>query len=585
MNEHDEDPFELNLDGMVEEPPHKSTKDAAPDDAFDLGMGEFGEDGFPGETIRGTKAEEVVDFDAIFQEGNSAHDGSAASPHGGFEHPHDGQVAGEGFVLQDDKYEDGADYIPHHGDDIPQGDAGGGYEEDAGEYLGDGSHDDYEAPVKKKTSFKTLLLAGVAAIAVVGVVGTLMYKKHESHEHRPLHKVESTIPAYSAPSAPSQDASVLGGVGAQGGTTSLPMALPDSSNKVALPSTGHDALPPTLNIKPVASTAPQSENPVGLPVVPAAPKVAPSTPASVDNAIKPVVPASTDKLSAPASLGNAMKPVDAAPTQAAVPVKQDAKPDESAASSQAPSLPSALSPVTPLVPQGVATSNGKAPPLPSAVADMMGAKNSIPAGATSNSGITETPLPMPPPAAGNNAQNSVQSSSVSTMPAADDASLEQKTAYMRGLINLMQNEIITLHTEIGTMQQQQKDMQASIVKNRADVDKSIGAVNTSIATIGKAQSDDFAKLEKAISDKKVAANTSSAAHDNSQILTGYRLVAVSKAKDEIERISDGKHFVVEMGHDIPGAGIAQKTAPYMKPSANGDEQSWELITSQGRIIP
>lgn len=72
-----------------------------------------------------------------------------------------------------------------------------------------------------------------------------------------------------------------------------------------------------------------------------------------------------------------------------------------------------------------------------------------------------------------------------------------------------------------------------------------------------------------------------------QVLTGYHLLGVSRTVDVV-KLPDGKTVNIRMGQDISGAGRAMKTVPYMMPSANNDgsdTQSWELVTTKGRIIP
>lgn len=580
------DDFSLNLGEMLdegenqEETVSKSSHQSAPLD--------FG--GFPGEEAHEQPDARAREFNEYGQHGS--HDGFEddtgyhSNSHG--ENRADG-IVGDGFVMgQETHHDSNSEHNEHEpwvepdfGPLEEEGEEGKPYGADSGEHFEQTQYDE-EPSVKKKSSLKTMLLTGVAAIACCGAVAALVHKKHEERHASRVHTLvapsaapssvpsAATLPDDSAPSALPDSSSPSASSSGSVMTKTVP-AMPSINLQNSSHDTSHGngiTLPPSLDIKP-GNVVPTS--------VKAGSSSAPSEPK----------PSEAPSAQAPASGGATAAPVP----NLAQPVKPVA--EDKAAQSGA-SLPDSLSPVAPLVPSGVSTLDGKAPPLPNSVAEMMGSKSSVPAGATENTETKNVALPLPPPPPPPAPPSEQATSSIAgvssvapneAMSSAASASLEQKTAYMRGLVNLMQNEIITLHTEIGTMQKQQQEMQANIEKNRTSVEQSFAAVNASIADMSKTQDANFTKLEKEMMHRGRSAGSTASVSDENQILSGYRLVAVSKTKDEIERLSDHKHFVIEMGHDVPGGGIAKKTVPYMKASPNGDVQSWELVTTEGRIVP
>ena len=71
--------------------------------------------------------------------------------------------------------------------------------------------------------------------------------------------------------------------------------------------------------------------------------------------------------------------------------------------------------------------------------------------------------------------------------------------------------------------------------------------------------------------------------DNRSILTQYHLIGVSSSADIVQG-PNGK-ITVRDGQIIAGLGKIGKTTPFMASGPNGDYQSWQLITSTGRVVP
>jgi hypothetical protein len=148
-----------------------------------------------------------------------------------------------------------------------------------------------------------------------------------------------------------------------------------------------------------------------------------------------------------------------------------------------------------------------------------------------------------------------------------EAQLSARISAMQALLQKDSDTIDKLETVIND----QQTAEASIVDQVSNISGTLGRMS--------AASGDTAKTLAKLTSPEDGADIG-----NRDILTNYHLLGVSSHGDLVQ--GPNGRIKVKMGSTIPGAGLALRTIPYMATSEGGsDYQSWQIVTSTGRIVP